>query len=78
MYEIVDIQSKIDYAPNKEQSIKFYLYCVLERRKLMLAFWIIVGVLVIGGSCSLAGTWWSKDWRNERKNKEKEAEKEDK
>ncbi len=31
-------------------------------------FWIIfIGLICIGGSCSLTGTWWSK--KKKRKNK---------
>ena len=33
-------------------------------------FWIIFIVLTcIGGSCSLAGTWWSKKKKEEKQNK---------
>ena len=34
-------------------------------------FIIFAGIVLCGGSCSLAGTWWSKKWRKEHK-KEKE------
>ncbi len=33
-------------------------------------FWIIFILLVcLGGSCSLAGTWWTKEWWSKRKEK---------
>lgn len=34
-------------------------------------FWILVliVVLLLGGGCSLAGTFWSKKYRQDRKNK---------
>ncbi|MFR8172548.1 MAG: hypothetical protein ACLU9Q_17205 [Marvinbryantia sp.] len=35
-----------------------------------LSTFIIFAVIVAcGGSCSLAGTWWSKKWREEHKKK---------
>ena len=36
-------------------------------------FWIIMIVFIcIGGSCSLTGTWWSKDRKQEKQEKKKQ------
>ena len=37
-----------------------------------LEFWIIMAVLVLGGSCSMKGTWWE---RKPKKPEEKAAKK---
>lgn len=38
-----------------------------------LCFWVIImAVIAMGGTCSLAGTWWDKNWRMERKKKKEE------
>lgn len=36
-------------------------------------FWlyILITVLILGGSCSLAGTWWSKNKKKEKDKEEK-------
>lgn len=35
-------------------------------------FLIICGaVILLGGSCSLAGTWWDRNKKNKKKNKNK-------
>ncbi len=35
-------------------------------------FWIImIAFVAMGGTCSLAGTWWDRTWWDRKKKKEK-------
>ena len=38
-----------------------------ERNDIIMEFWLIMIVFIaMGGSCSLAGTWWDKKKKNRR------------
>ena len=44
-----------------------------ERNDIIMEFWLImIGFIVMGGSCSLAGTWWDRKNKKDKKEEKKQ------